>query len=58
MAVTALAVSYVRSSFFEDARLFPPGTAELDSGLLMSGIPATWRAHEPLMAGAEPVAAS
>jgi len=43
--VEPLVVSHVRSSFFEDAGLFPPGTAELDSGLVMSGIPAVWKAH-------------
>jgi hypothetical protein len=35
-------VRAVRSSFFDDARLFPPGSATLDCALLMRDIPATW----------------
>jgi hypothetical protein len=37
-------VQAVSSSFFDDARLFPPGSATLDSALLMRNIPATWSA--------------
>ena len=37
----------VRSSFFNDARLFPPGSAVLDSALLMRQVPATWNAIKP-----------
>jgi len=37
-------VHAVRSSFFDDARLFPPGSATLDCALLMRDIPATWTA--------------
>lgn len=38
-AATPLSVS---SSFFEDASLFPPGSAVLDSALLMRQVPVTW----------------
>jgi len=34
----------VSSSFFDDARRFPPGSATLDCALLMRDIPATWTA--------------
>ncbi|HEY7262877.1 MAG TPA: DUF2071 domain-containing protein [Trebonia sp.] len=34
----------VSSSFFDDARLFPAGSATLDCALLMRDIPATWTA--------------
>jgi len=34
-------------SFFDDARLFPPGSATLDSALLMRDIPVTWTAIQP-----------
>jgi len=54
--VEPLAVSHVRSSFFEDETLFPPGTAELDSGLLMSDLPAVWKARQTLRA--TPIAAA
>jgi hypothetical protein len=37
----------VRSSFFDDARLFPPGSATLDCVLLMRDLPATWTAIQP-----------
>jgi hypothetical protein len=40
-------VRAVRSSFFDDARLFPPGSATLDCALLMRDIPATWKAIQP-----------
>lgn len=35
-------VRAVSSSFFDDASLFPPGSATLDCALLMRDIPATW----------------
>jgi hypothetical protein len=43
----------VRSSFFDDARLFPPGSATIDCALVMRDIPVTWAAIEPTFA-AEP----
>lgn len=48
--VEPLTVSHVRSSFFEDETVFPPGTAHLDSGLLMSDLPAVWKARQRLTA--------
>jgi hypothetical protein len=35
------------SSFFDDARLFPPGSAAIDCALLMREIPVTWNAIQP-----------
>ena len=43
----ALAVDLVESSFFADETLFPPGTVEFDSALLMLGIPHAWQALKP-----------
>lgn len=40
-------VHAVRSSVFDDARLFPPGSATIDCALLMRDIPATWTAFRP-----------
>lgn len=37
-----LALDGVRSSFFDDAQLFPPGEIALDSGLVMRGIEHEW----------------
>jgi hypothetical protein len=37
-------VHAVRSNFFEDARLFPPGSATLDCTLLLRDIQVTWTA--------------
>lgn len=48
--VQPLEVTQAVSSFFEDTTMFPTGTAVLDSGLLMRGIPATWRAEPSLSA--------
>jgi hypothetical protein len=38
----------VCSSFFDDARLFPPGSATIDCALLMREIPVTWNVIQPL----------
>jgi hypothetical protein len=43
-------VSAVSSSFFDDTRLFPPGSASYDCALLMRDIPATWTALAPMKA--------
>jgi len=40
-------VDSVCSSFFDDARLFPPGSAAIDCALLMREIPVTWNAIHP-----------
>lgn len=40
-------VNAVCSSFFDDARLFPPGSATFDCALLMRDIPVTWKAVQP-----------
>jgi hypothetical protein len=37
----------VYSSFFDDARLFPSGSATIDCALLMREIPVTWNAIQP-----------
>ena len=37
----------VRSSFFDDECLFPPGSAAIDCALLMRDIPVTWNAIQP-----------
>lgn len=39
-----LQIESLHSAFFENAALFPPGSAEFDSALLMRGIPHEW--HE------------
>jgi hypothetical protein len=40
----------VYSSFFDDARLFPPGSATIDCALLMREIPVTWNVIRPTFA--------
>lgn len=40
--VEPLSVKQVKSSFFEDATRFPPGTVEFDCALLMRGIEHEW----------------
>ena len=40
--VTPLAVSDVRSNYFDDRRLFPSGSIAFDSALLMRNIPHRW----------------
>jgi hypothetical protein len=41
-AVEAATIDSVRSSFFADQNLFPPGSAELDCALVMRDIPVSW----------------
>lgn len=41
----------VRSSFFEDLDRFPPGSAVLDSALVMRGVAADWSQGEPMRVG-------
>jgi Uncharacterized conserved protein (COG2071) len=41
----------VRSSFFTDAHLFPPGSAVIDCALLMRDLPVTWSTIQPMFAG-------
>jgi hypothetical protein len=46
--VEPLAVTAVRSSFFEDVSRFPPGSVEFDCALLMRNVQHEWRAREPM----------
>jgi hypothetical protein len=46
--VTPLTIENVRSSFFEDRTLFPAGSVEFDSALLMRGIDHEWHGRESL----------
>ena len=41
--IEPLAVEQIRSSFFEDARLFSPGSAKFDSAFLMRDVAHEWR---------------
>jgi hypothetical protein len=41
--VVPLAIDHVESSYFDNPALFPPGSIELDSALLMRGIDHDWR---------------
>jgi len=43
-----LRVDAVRSSFFDDEERFPKGTAVLDSGFLMRGVPHEWHEEQAL----------
>ncbi|MGW8487500.1 DUF2071 domain-containing protein [Streptomyces sp. NPDC055886] len=49
--VTAGRPRHVRSSFFEDLDRFPPGSAVLDSALVMRGVAADWSQGEPFRVG-------
>jgi len=42
-AVHPLAVTHVRSSFFDDGKRFPPGSVEFDHALVMRDIEHVWR---------------
>lgn len=53
--VEPLAVEEVRSSFFDDARLFPPGSAQLDCALLMRNIEHEWHGRSDLCCAGEPL---
>jgi hypothetical protein len=46
--VEALGVDEVRSSYFDDVRLFPRGSIEFDNALLMRNVEHEWRGREEL----------
>jgi hypothetical protein len=46
--VSVLDIEVARSTFFEDRSLFPEGSVELDSALIMRNIEHEWRRAEPL----------
>jgi hypothetical protein len=48
--VQPLAVEKVESSFFENEKLFPPGSVEFDCALLMRGIEHEWHGKGRLCA--------
>ena len=50
--VQSLVVEEARSTFFDDARHFPAGTATLDSAFVMSRIDTTWTPRPRLLAAA------
>jgi hypothetical protein len=47
-SVEPFAVEQVKSSFFDDANQFPPGTVTFDCALLMRGIEHRWHGREDL----------
>jgi hypothetical protein len=51
-----LAVERVESSFFEDRKLFPPGSATFDSAFLMRDLDHSWHARGRLAYSMEQVA--
>jgi hypothetical protein len=53
--VEPLEVEEVRSSFFEDAALFPKGSIDFDCALLMRGIEHEWHGKPDLCCAAGPV---
>ncbi len=48
--VQALQVDWVESGFFGNTGLFPPGSTEFDSALIMRGIPCGWRSRGRIQA--------
>jgi hypothetical protein len=51
-SVVPLAVSEIESTFFEDRRLFPAGSAEFDCALLMRGVQHAWHSRPELCCAA------
>ena len=50
---SALKITRLHSAFFEDASLFPPGSAVFDSALLMRGIPHEWHEMDKITSGSQ-----
>jgi hypothetical protein len=50
--VAPLSVGIVESSFFENERVFPKGSAQLDCALLMREVEHEWHSREPLSTAA------
>jgi hypothetical protein len=49
-SISSLCVDDAESSFFDNARTFPPGSATLDSAFLMSGLESEWTAQPAVTA--------
>jgi len=56
--VRALQVDIVESGFFGNTGLFPPGSIEFDSALIMRGIPCRWRSRDPIQSRALAISGS
>jgi uncharacterized protein YqjF (DUF2071 family) len=54
--VEPLRVTEVRSSYFDDPAVFPPGSVAFDSALLMRGIEHEWHGHPDLICPARAAA--
>lgn len=52
--VSALKVSHARSSYFDNPKLFPPGSIELDHALLMRDIAHEWHSEPEMTATQTP----
>jgi uncharacterized protein DUF2071 len=52
--VEPASVTHAHSSFFDDAGIFPAGTAELDGALIMRRVPVLWEPLASLRPQAEP----
>jgi len=52
--VSALAVDEVRSSIFDDTKVFPAGSITFDSAMVMRGLRHEWHGHADLCCGTEP----
>lgn len=48
--ISPLEIELLSSSYFEDLDLFPAGSTELDSAVLMRGIPHEWHRPDPIVA--------
>jgi hypothetical protein len=46
--VTPAQITHITSTHFDNPRTFPPGTAQLDTALVMQNIPVTWPALPPI----------
>ncbi|MCC7076013.1 MAG: DUF2071 domain-containing protein [Acidimicrobiia bacterium] len=47
--ISPLEVEVLETSFFDDTSSFPAGSVEVDSALLMRGIPHEWRSRDPIV---------
>jgi len=56
--VTPLEVTKIRSSYFNDASIFPPGSLVFDHALLMRDIPHEWHSMPDMIDSREPLTAS
>jgi len=52
--VEPMSIGIAESTFFDDRKIFPPGSIEVDSALVMQNVVHSWNSRGPISAGCDP----